>query len=430
MSQNIEQIFVSNPIITNATTDLMYFGQSPYGASDDAAMTFGNFSAQFTLAGGAVNTVDGDSGSATSSGGVITISGGATGLTTVGASHTLSMTGTLAIDHGGTGVTSVTTAPAATAFAGWDANSNMSANNFIRGYATIATAAGTTTLTVASAGTQRFTGITTQTLILPVASTLTLGFQFIVTNDSTGVVTVQSSGANTILAMAGNTNAIFTCILTSGTSAASWTYAYSTSAGSSGTVTSGTINDLAYYATTGTTVSGLATANSASLVTDGSGAPAWQTLTAGQILVGTTSGAPAATAINSGTGIIVSNSSGSITVSATGGGLATATISGTTQTAVVSTKYIALNAGQTTLTLPATYAVGDIVSLIGSTANTGGWIVAAAPGDTIRVNNATTSAGGTVTCTADAGQCIVLVCDVANVSWVMFSTVSVLLTTA
>jgi len=151
---------------------------------------------------------------------------------------------------------------------------------------------------------------------------------------------------------------------------------------------------------------------------------------AGQIPIGVTGGTYTPAAINSGTGIVVANGSGSITVSATGGGFATATISGTTQTAVVSTKYIALNATQTTLTLPAVYAVGDVVSLIGSTANTGGWIVQAATGDTIRINNATTSSGGTVTSTAAAGQCIDLVCDVANSSWIMTGTSSILLTTA
>ncbi len=151
---------------------------------------------------------------------------------------------------------------------------------------------------------------------------------------------------------------------------------------------------------------------------------------AGQIPIGTSGNVYTPAAINSGTGIVVANGSGSITVSATGGGLGFATISGTTQTAAVLTRYLALNSGQTTLTLPAVYAVGDIVALIGSTANTGGWVIQASSGDTVRVNNSTTSAGGTVTCTAVAGQCIELVCDVANTSWVMTSTASVLLTTA
>lgn len=49
------------------------------------------------------------------------------------------------------------------------------------------------------------------------------------------------------------------------------------SGGGSGTVNSGTANYLAYYATTGTAVSGLTTANSSVLVTNGSGVPSLST---------------------------------------------------------------------------------------------------------------------------------------------------------
>lgn len=48
MSKNINQVFIANPITTNLSTDLMYFGRSPYGATDDAAMTYANFAAQFS----------------------------------------------------------------------------------------------------------------------------------------------------------------------------------------------------------------------------------------------------------------------------------------------------------------------------------------------------------------------------------------------
>lgn len=132
----------------------------------------------------------------------------------------------IAILNGGTGVTSVTSAPAVTAWAGWDANKNLSANNHIDGYATTATAAGTTTLAVGSARQQYFTGSTTQTVQLPVTSTLVLGQAYLIVNNSSGVVTVQSSGLNTITAMAASTVALFTCILTSGTTAASWSSDY------------------------------------------------------------------------------------------------------------------------------------------------------------------------------------------------------------
>lgn len=49
------------------------------------------------------------------------------------------------------------------------------------------------------------------------------------------------------------------------------------SGGGSGTVNSGTANQLAYYASTGTAVSGLTSANSGVLVTDGSGVPSIST---------------------------------------------------------------------------------------------------------------------------------------------------------
>lgn len=46
MSKNIKQVYDTNPITTNAPTDLMYFGQSPYGVGNDAAMLYSNFAAQ------------------------------------------------------------------------------------------------------------------------------------------------------------------------------------------------------------------------------------------------------------------------------------------------------------------------------------------------------------------------------------------------
>ena len=103
-----------------------------------------------------------------------------------------------------------------------DSNSNISANNFVPGYTTTATAAGTTTLTVASTYQQFFTGSTTQTVVLPITSTLVLGFSFFIVNNSSGTVTVESSGTNSVVALISGMSATITCILTSGTTAASW----------------------------------------------------------------------------------------------------------------------------------------------------------------------------------------------------------------
>ena len=133
----------------------------------------------------------------------------------------------LPITLGGTAVSSVTTSPTASAWAGWDASSNLSANNLINGYTSTATAAATTTLTVASTHQQFFTGSTTQNVLLPVTSTLVLGQTFYFVNLSSGMVTIKSSGSNVIQAMATNTAMLVTCISTSLTTAAAWDAEYS-----------------------------------------------------------------------------------------------------------------------------------------------------------------------------------------------------------
>lgn len=170
---------------------------------------------------------------------------------------TTGVTGTLPIANGGTNVTSVTTAPTASAFAGWDANSNLSSRNLIEGYSSTATAAGTTTLTVASNFQQYFTGTSTQTVVMPVTSTLVLGQQYLITNLSTGVVTVNSSGSNLIQTMAPGTTLELACILTSGTTAASWSAVYTTNSGtSSGSGIKNYIPTAAQNSATGWAVSG------------------------------------------------------------------------------------------------------------------------------------------------------------------------------
>jgi hypothetical protein len=134
----------------------------------------------------------------------------------------------------------VATAATVSTLASRDANGNSAFVNTLEGYTTTATAAGTTTLTVSSNYQQYFTGSTTQTVTLPVASTLVLGQAFMIVNNSTGTVTIQSSGANTVLALPTVSTAVVTCILTSGTGTASWNVSSykNTPGGGAGTVTS------------------------------------------------------------------------------------------------------------------------------------------------------------------------------------------------
>jgi hypothetical protein len=108
-----------------------------------------------------------------------------------------------------------------------DANLNLPVNNVIEGFASTATAAGTTVLTAASASQQFFTGSTTQTVTLPVVSTYAkAGAGFFFQNSSTGALTIQSSGGNTVKIIGPGAFAIVTCISLTGTTAASWQATY------------------------------------------------------------------------------------------------------------------------------------------------------------------------------------------------------------
>src|SRR5271154_63467 len=135
---------------------------------------------------------------------------------------------------------------------------NPTANNFVNGYDTTVTAAATTTLTVTSNAVQFFTGSTTQVVKLPDVTTLVaLGQSYTIVNNSSGNVTVESSGSNSVIVLSSGQQSVITCILLTGTTAASW-YATLPSSGT-GTVDAGTAGQIAVYASSGDTVSGSST---------------------------------------------------------------------------------------------------------------------------------------------------------------------------
>lgn len=238
-------------ILTNKTLTAPVINTGTIGTSlvptsnDGAALgdTTHNFSDLF-LATGALINIANSNWVATHSSGILTVSTGELRITSanVGTNAdsvpTLSSTSTFTnktltsptlttpvINGTITGTGQSTTATVSTIVMR-DSSGNAAVVNMLEGYTTTATAAGTTTLTVASNNMQYFTGVTTQTVQLPVASTLVLGTSYWITNLSTGLVTINSSGGNAILILAAGTSAEVTCILTSGTSAASWNYMY------------------------------------------------------------------------------------------------------------------------------------------------------------------------------------------------------------
>jgi hypothetical protein len=190
-------------------------GGNMFTLANPSAITFPRFNADNTISALDAATFRTAIGAGVGAGSVtsVAVSGGTTGLTTSGGpittSGTITLAGTLALANGGTGKT---TAPAAMAN--------------LMGYTSTATAAGTTVLTNTSSYYQIFTGTTTQTITLPVTSTLQTGWTFHICNNSTGNLTVNSSGANLVITVIPGATVMVTCIGTALTTAADWEAGY------------------------------------------------------------------------------------------------------------------------------------------------------------------------------------------------------------
>jgi len=181
-----------------------------------------------------------------------------------------------------------------------------------------------------------------------------------------------------------------------------------------------TINQL-LYSSSANVIAGLATANNGSLVTNNSGVPSIQTLTAGQILIGTTGAAPTATTLTAGTGISISSASGSITISSSS--LSTNWVNQTTSvTMAIDTSYIANSASLITFTLPATCAQGVEFAVAGLGA--GGWKIGQAASQLINFGNVVTTTGtGGSLASSNQFDVVYLVCTVANTQFSVLGSV-------
>jgi len=96
----------------------------------------------------------------------------------------------------------------------------------VLGTQTIATAGGTTTFTSATVNYTIFTGTQGQTLVLPNATTLSVGQQYCIDNDSTQEVTINTNGGAELWRVAAGADAYIT-LITNGTAAGTWEVDYS-----------------------------------------------------------------------------------------------------------------------------------------------------------------------------------------------------------
>lgn len=208
--------------------------------------TVGTTNAQFTKTGGAYIAADGTSLTQTGNTitraaltGDVTASAGSNATTIANSAVTLakmanlaanSVIGNLTGSSATPAAVSATSAATASTVMTRDSNANTKSNSHASGVATTATAGSTTTLTVASAQFQQFTGSSTQTVVLPDATTLVTGQSFIISNRSSGAVTVNANGGGGVTTIAAGTVQTVT-LITNGTSAGSWDTGANSSSG-------------------------------------------------------------------------------------------------------------------------------------------------------------------------------------------------------
>ena len=226
------------------------------------------------------------------------------------------------------------------------------------------------------------------------AVSLTLGWtgQLAVTRGGTGASTVGANGT-----LAQSNGAIYTFTTATYPSVATAAGTMLRADGTNWLASTSTFADTyaastLLYSNGANAVTGLATANSATLVTDGTGVPAWTgSMTNGQVLIGSTGVAPVLSTLVATGGITITNAPGSITISGAGGGFSWTEVTGLTQAMAVNNGYVASNAAQVVLTLPVTSIIGDTIKIQGKGA--GGWRVAQNAGQLIHFNSSTTTLG-------------------------------------
>jgi hypothetical protein len=354
MSKNIDQVFIANPITSNASTDLMYFGQSPYGVGNDAAMTYANFSAQFGAPYTAAALTKTDDTNVT-----LTLGGTPSTALLHAASLTLGWTGQLGLTRGGSNasltasnggiVYSSATAMAilsGTATSGLPLLSGSSAaptwGSFALSLGGALTTAGALTTVGAFGVTFTFTNTTSVTF--PTSGTLATTAQI-----PTGAALTKTDDTNVTLTLGGSPT---TALVNAASITAGWTGTLSGTRGGTG------VN------------------NGASTITIGGNV----TFSGGFTFAGTITGNTAVTFPTSGT------------LATTAQAITNVNQTSSSATLAANSRYATNNgASLVTYTIPAGAAVGDTYIIVGG--SSGGWTVAQPASVQCHLGNSATTSG-------------------------------------
>lgn len=463
MSKNIDQVFIANPITSNAGTDLMYFGQSPYGIGNDAAMTFTNFSAQFVLSALTQNHIFIGNGSNKAVASTATYPNSTT-INQILYSSANNVISELVTANTSVLTTSGAGAPGFTAYVSTggtyggtsnivsrDANGNSAFNNVITSI-TNNSAGSSIILTAASSQGQSFSGVGASSIQLPNATTLLNNTDYYINNNTNSTITVLlNDGITTLftIPVGGNVKIIlFSNVTTNGTW--DWHWFFPATA-ASGTIYMGnganagykfstatypfttTINQL-LYSSSANVITGLPTANNGALVTDATGVPSILVGpgTTGHFLQSNAAAAPSwsTSTITLGgnftmsggftfTGTLTNNTSVTFPTSGT---LATSTqiinwnnVTSSPILLVDNNGYIINNgAALVTLQLPTTSPIGQRFIVVGH--DSGGWkITQSNASQHIHLGNLTSTTGLTgFIASTDGNDCVELICTATD----------------
>lgn len=181
-----------------------------------------------------------------------------------------------------------------------------------------------------------------------------------------------------------------------------------------------TINQI-LYSSSNNVVAGLSTVNSAVLATTSGGAPQLLSMAAdGDLLIGSSAGAPVVGTLTPGTGVSITNGHNSITISTSGADhwvdQTTSSVTMATNTGYTSDD----GASLVTFTLPTSSAIGDWVEINGK--GSGLWTIAQASGQQIKISLTATTSGATGTLSSvNQFDNVRLRCLTANTIWTVVS---------
>ena len=150
-------------------------------------------------------------------------------------------------------------------------------------------------------------------------------------------------------------------------------------------------------------------------------------LSAGELLIGTTSGDPAAALLSGINGIGISSLSGQITITNTYGLNGWVTTNQTSSSASLIAMHQYINTGTSnskiTYTMQSTVALGYLFRIVGVPGNTGGWTINFQSGQTCHIGSQTTSSGGSIS-SNDYRDVITIVCTATNTKFSVLSGIS------